>query len=53
MKNKLTIETDNVPSGRYSTPEDIAQAILSLLGPMSDQMTGQNLVMDGGFFRGY
>lgn len=46
-------ETKNVPTGHYSTPENIAEAVRSLLGPMSDQMTGQNILMDGGFFRGY
>ena len=52
-QQQLHLETDNVPTGKYSSPGDVANAIVALLGPMSDQMTGQNLLMDGGFFRGY
>ena len=50
---QLAMETENVPTGCYSTAQDVAKAVGSLLGAMSDQMTGQNFVMDGGFFRGY
>jgi 3-oxoacyl-[acyl-carrier protein] reductase len=53
FEQQLAIETENIPTGRYSTPEDVAQAVFALLGPLSDQITGQNFVMDGGFFRGY
>ncbi|MBC7408764.1 MAG: SDR family oxidoreductase [Arcicella sp.] len=37
------------PSGRPSTIQDIAQASLFLVSPLSRQITGQNLVVDGGW----
>jgi NAD(P)-dependent dehydrogenase (short-subunit alcohol dehydrogenase family) len=36
------------PLGRIGTPDDIASAILFLLGPASGYMTGTDLVVDGG-----
>ena len=38
-----------IPSGRISSTEDIAKAALFLLGPHSSQVTGQTLVVDGGW----
>lgn len=37
------------PTGRASTPEDIAQAALFLVSPAAGQITGQTLVIDGGW----
>ena len=37
------------PSGRPSTIQDIAQAALFLVSPLSRQITGQNLIVDGGW----
>ena len=37
------------PSGRPATIQDIAQASLFLVSPLSRQITGQNLVVDGGW----
>lgn len=49
----IRAETDNVPLGKYGTPEEVANAIETLLGPFSDHMTGTNLMHDGGFTRAY
>ncbi len=38
-----------IPTGTASTPQDIAKACLFLLGPDSRQITGQTLVVDGGW----
>jgi len=38
-----------IPTGRVSKTEDIAKAALFLLGPHSSQVTGQTLVIDGGW----
>jgi NAD(P)-dependent dehydrogenase (short-subunit alcohol dehydrogenase family) len=54
--NRDTLSTDairratvaNTPWGRIGSPEDIAQAVLFLLGPGSDFVTGTDLVVDGG-----
>lgn len=40
---------DLVPFGRVGQPDDIARAIAFLCGPEADYVTGQNLVVDGGF----
>ncbi|GJM29720.1 MAG: 3-oxoacyl-ACP reductase [Cyclobacteriaceae bacterium] len=38
-----------IPTGRASNTEDIANACLFFLGPQSSQVTGQTLVVDGGW----
>jgi NAD(P)-dependent dehydrogenase (short-subunit alcohol dehydrogenase family) len=49
-ENKETFmrEAANRPLARVGTPEDIANAVLFLAGPMSSWMTGVALVVDGG-----
>lgn len=44
--NKLY--SDRVPMKRMARPEEIANAILYLLSPLSSYITGQNLAVDGG-----
>ncbi|MGZ3810188.1 MAG: SDR family NAD(P)-dependent oxidoreductase, partial [Mucilaginibacter sp.] len=38
-----------IPAGRAATVEDIANAVLFLVSPFSRQITGQTLVVDGGW----
>ena len=38
-----------VPMGRVALPEDIANTVAFLVGPDNTYMTGQNLLVDGGF----
>ncbi len=38
----------SIPLGRIGRSEEIAQAVLFLLGPGGDYVTGQTLVIDGG-----
>jgi len=38
-----------VPTGKVCKPEDIAQAALFLLSPSASQITGQTLIVDGGW----
>jgi NAD(P)-dependent dehydrogenase (short-subunit alcohol dehydrogenase family) len=38
-----------VPMGRIAHPDDIAGAVLFLLSPASDYVTGQTIFVDGGF----
>jgi glucose 1-dehydrogenase len=40
---------DVVPMGRVGRPEDIAGAVAMLIGPDAAYVTGQSLVVDGGF----
>lgn len=45
---KFMLEAANRPLARVGTPEDIANAVLFLAGPMSSWITGAALVVDGG-----
>jgi NAD(P)-dependent dehydrogenase (short-subunit alcohol dehydrogenase family) len=44
-----TQRSSNVPLGRKGTPTDIANAVLYLVSDASSYVTGQNLVVDGGW----
>ncbi|WP_299494582.1 SDR family oxidoreductase [uncultured Shewanella sp.] len=46
-------ETANIPLKKYASVDNVTQAVLSLLGPISDHMTGQNILLDGGFNKAY
>jgi len=46
-------EVSNIPLKKYASVEEVADAVLSLLGPLANHMTGQNILLDGGFFKGY
>ena len=39
----------SLPIGRLGTPEDVADAILFLLGDAARNITGIDLLVDGGF----
>lgn len=39
----------NIPLGRYCVPEDVADATVFLASSMASMITGQNLVVDGGY----
>jgi len=39
---------DNIPMGKFGSPEDVAKVCLFLASPDSDYMTGQVIVVDGG-----
>ncbi|PSN75584.1 NAD(P)-binding protein [Corynespora cassiicola Philippines] len=40
---------ERVPADRLGQPEEVADAIVFLAGPMSSYMFGQSLVLDGGY----
>jgi len=42
-------QANRVPLGRWGTTEDIAGAVLFLASDLSDYITGQTIVVDGGF----
>jgi enoyl-[acyl-carrier protein] reductase III len=37
------------PSGRLTTPEDVADVVLMLCSPLAQQIHGQTIVVDGGY----
>lgn len=40
--------SDNTPSGKLTTPEDVAHVVSFLCHPASSQIVGQTIVVDGG-----
>jgi len=48
-KNQLDKDIKNYPLRRYGTPNDIAYAIIYLLSDASSWVTGDNMLIDGGF----
>jgi NAD(P)-dependent dehydrogenase (short-subunit alcohol dehydrogenase family) len=40
------------PLGRFGTPEEIAEGVLWMCSDQASFMTGQSLVLDGGFLAG-
>ena len=50
---QMAIEVSNVPLSQYASVDTVAESVVSILGPMSDHMTGQNLLLDGGFVKAY
>jgi 3-oxoacyl-[acyl-carrier protein] reductase len=50
---QLQVETENVPLRKYAEPSEVAAVTEGLLSPISDHMTGLNILHDGGFTRAY
>ena len=48
----LEILRNRIPIGRRGYPADMVGPAIFLAGPASDYMTGQTLVVDGGFLAG-
>jgi 3-oxoacyl-[acyl-carrier protein] reductase len=46
---ELKRQEDRTPTGRLSTPEDIGNAILFLASDLASNITGQTIVVDGGY----
>lgn len=40
---------EDVPMGRFAQPEEISRAVLFLASDLNTYITGQNLIIDGGF----
>jgi NAD(P)-dependent dehydrogenase (short-subunit alcohol dehydrogenase family) len=43
------LRKDNIPLGRWGQPEDVARTVWWLVSPASDYITGQTVVVDGGW----
>lgn len=52
MADGILVESDivaRIPSGRLATPDDIGRAVALLASPAAGFVTGQTLVVDGGY----
>ncbi|HBY92771.1 MAG: SDR family oxidoreductase [Ardenticatenaceae bacterium] len=38
-----------IPLGRLGQPDDIATVVLFLVSPMADYITGETIIVDGGY----
>lgn len=38
-----------IPAGRFATPDEISRAVLFLASSLNTYLTGQNIIVDGGF----
>jgi 2-deoxy-D-gluconate 3-dehydrogenase len=38
-----------IPTGRFAQPEEIAAAVLYLVSGVAGMITGENLIIDGGY----
>ena len=45
----LSFSLKKTPSGRLTTPEDVANIVLFLCSPLSSQIHGQTIIVDGGY----
>ena len=48
LENMKQLE-ETIPQGRLAQPEEIAKAVLFLCSDQNTYITGQNIVVDGGF----
>ena len=50
LSEEERVEIENrIPVGRFATTEDIAQTVLFLCCEMNNYITGQNIIVDGGY----
>jgi len=49
FKKIISIWTESIPMKRFGEVEDLQGAVVYLASEVSDYMTGQNMVLDGGF----
>jgi len=47
--DRIKKQVDSILLGRMATPEEIANVVLFLSGESSSYITGQNIIVDGGF----
>jgi 2-deoxy-D-gluconate 3-dehydrogenase len=52
LLNKPSVAKENlskIPLGRYCAPQDVTNAVIFLTSPYSEFITGQNIIVDGGY----
>lgn len=52
LDEELELQAQTVPAGRLGTPDEFGHACAFLCSAHAGYITGQNLLIDGGYFRG-
>lgn len=47
-ERRVTAAVERTPTGRLTTPAEVAAVVAFLAGPMAAQIVGQTIVIDGG-----
>jgi NAD(P)-dependent dehydrogenase (short-subunit alcohol dehydrogenase family) len=50
-RQRIVAGMGGIPTGRFSTPEEVATLVLMLASPRLGNVTGQNYVIDGGLIK--
>ncbi|CAH7346758.1 hypothetical protein VCHA44O286_50066 [Vibrio chagasii] len=53
FEDLMVNEVANIPLRKYASVDDVTEAVIALLGPLANHMTGQNILLDGGFNKAY
>lgn len=53
FEDLMVNEVANIPLKKYASVDDVTEAVIALLGPLANHMTGQNILLDGGFNKAY
>ncbi|MEC6817192.1 SDR family oxidoreductase [Photobacterium toruni] len=53
FEEQLAQDVSNVPMRKYALPSDVADVVVPLCDSFANHLTGQNIVVDGGFIRAY
>jgi 3-oxoacyl-[acyl-carrier protein] reductase len=46
---KMQEISQNIPMGRMAEPEEISKAVLFVASELNSYISGQNIIVDGGF----
>lgn len=53
FEEQLSQEVSNVPMKKYALPSDVANVVVPLCDAFANHITGQNIIVDGGFIKTY
>jgi len=53
IQEQMDLEVGNVPLRRYAEPQEVGSVVAETILTMSKHITGQNIIMDGGFVQAY
>ena len=48
-KEKMSKLADEIPAGRFATPDEISRVVIFLASSLNTYISGQNIIVDGGY----